>query len=683
MGQPDRQGNDTPMDVTFAGARADADYGPGAEFNNANKRNLTREECEQAFSSLWDQAQRYRFPLETEWMTEYQQYHGHVDDPARSPWQSQAHVPKAAEAVDVAASRISQVMFSSEGWFGVVSDAKVQDRRVERARKLIDRRLKMNDGAAIDGLNQAVKNALICGNGPVKVHFAQQIKRRFRSKWVEREPIEFLGVKMGGGGDFKAGYVDRAERVLRVEPIIPTDAWLDSTGLNRFMIVKHRRSLSDLWALARDQKGEDGKTVIRKAVYDPEVVKLIRPGARDARLDQLSGVIRREFPVSQGEQMIDVYELWGDLPDPRSGVTLYRNILMTIVDRKWCVRMPEVNPFYHGESALLWIRARLQPNQIYGRGLIAHGIRLQTELDRMLRAFQDKTHLSISVMEVDTSAAKHADQFKGGHIEWYPGKLFQRKSGPDRKIFNRVEGPDPVNQYEVELFGVVRQLLNETYGVSEWSTGVEDSMDRRRRTKSEVQTRSSLAQQPFNEVAQYVERTGLTPFINRVYSLIAQFEDEWAAPDMLELFSNSPEDLQEIQLLGSLSPEERWERMQLKTQLRVSGVTLEVTRNQLLGRLNQFMAMMAADPLYQPLINREFIIRTYRLLSDLPPDVLVQGWDRIAQAMQAGMLMQLQGGPAAGGGPMATPGGPAKQIRGENQNNTAVAMGARGREAAG
>src|SRR6202035_5181957 len=86
---------------------------------------------------------------------------------------------------------------------------------------------------------------------------------------------------------------------------------------------------------------------------------------------------------------------------------------------------------------------------------------------------------------------------------------------------------------------------------NEWATGSPQTTQRK--TKEEVQARSSAAQENYNEAAQYIEQTALTPLVNMVYKLMIQFEDQYDDQELLDQFADSPEDQAALTALASMS----------------------------------------------------------------------------------------------------------------------------------
>ena len=648
MGQPNAFSTESSIDVTISGAQAKAEHGRGASFDNQTPVKLTRQEVEVAWASEFEKAYRHRQQQEAEWINEYQQYHGNLADSGKSEWQSQAHVPRAANAVDTTAARIAKVMLGKSEWFRAIGENTQRDVMCDIAEAMVQRQFDLN--RAVDSFAQACKHALICGNGPLKVHVSTEMKTSYRKQFEPNPAASFFGLTVGTGGSYKTVQTQKPLRRMRFEPILPTDYWLDPSGLFRWQVVKSKRNISDLWALSKPLYAADGKTKIRDAVYDPEVVQTIRPGQVDLRLDQQAAIIRRDPIVHlNASQLVDVYEFWGDFPDPTTGAILYHNVVMTFVDKRWCIRMPEVNPFFHGVSPVLLVRGKNQPGQIYGRGLIAQGIKLQFELDRVMQAMIDKTHLSIGMTEVDPSVMRNPEELQGGKIRIAVGKAWQRRRGADpaQKIFSRSDGPEPINEWEPQLYQMLRAEYDASVGNSQFSDGSQP--DRTRKTKAEVQIKAMGSEEIYNDAAQYIEGTALGPLVNMVWKLVCQFLPDFNDPGLRDMLQDRPDALQLLDQLTQMPEDDRWQLMRVDTEFKVDGVSIALAQNEMLDAYQNFKALTAQDMLMSQCEDKQFSLYWLRRLLGLPRQILMPEAQQFLQAAKQGLLAQLAAGPRPGG----------------------------------
>ena len=506
------------------------------------------------FQTILEDAQRYRQPFEQEWIKAYTQYHGNVQDQGKAPWQSLVHVPVSKRDVDTIAARIVSVMFSEEDWFDIEPSGPYQDKLTDIAKKVIQ--WQFHRGRFREPVETSIKDALICGNGPIKITYERGLKPWMSSQFVQAPPADNFGVRTPRPGHFEMRRAMKMISRLRFEPIIPTDFWLDPSGRNRFVIHRVKRHISDLWRLAEDQKDPLTGQVLVPAVYDKNEVAKVRPGARDRLLDNYASSIRRERPMAYGDMTVDVFELWGDFYDPSNGVTIFQNCIATFCDKQWTLRKPQENPFWHQENPFLMMRPMLNPHQVYGYGFLMQSARIQDEMDRTLQVMIDKMHLSVPMVEADISAARNPEEFGGDHLKVEPARIITKKSG-DRQIFKPVEGFLPPTEWEIQVYRLLQEAFGVDTNVSEWATG--DEGPQVRKTKAEAQIKVSASQQSFNAVGQYVEEHGLSPMVKRVYQLSIQYENNFTDPKLMKMFAQDPQAQQILSALSTLPLPERWQ----------------------------------------------------------------------------------------------------------------------------
>lgn len=607
-------------DTTVVGEAAKPEAGLDAKFNYEGTP-IDRDRLQSILSNILQDADRYRMKFMAEILRDYNQYNGQVDDTAKGEWQSRLHVPLAKQAVDISSSRVVDAIFSNEDFFDVYPYTKIDDIRVESAKKII--KWQFYKAGIREGVRTSIKNAFICGFGPAKITFEQK---------AEQE----TGVL---GGQFQD--VVKLKKGLRVDPIMPSDIWLDPTGRNRFIIHRVKRSLSDLWAMARAQQDPVTGEII-PPVYDPEVVEDLTPGLNDPEQDVRDSQIRRDTPYLASDMGLDVYEYWGDIYDPKNGVVLYRNVVCTFVGKgkTRLIREPQKNPFRHGKAPFIVFTPGLAPHQIYGWGLLRSVSLVSDAIDRQFNVILDKTLLQVPMVIVYPTALRNPDELKGDKPVMKPGKMWQGKD-PERTPFEAIEGFPPPTQQDFTVLDRLVGFYQQATGVNEFATGTPQTINRK--TKEEVQIRAGATQQVFNDSAQHIEENALSPLVRMVYDLTVQFEDQFDDQRLMRMFGDDENSLMYLQALMQMTPEQRWETMSLDAEFRVTGISLSISRDQKLQRIQGFLQAVAQDPIMAMLLDREALLREFTKLYDMPRNIILPPAGAILQAQsmgQVGMLMQ-------------------------------------------
>lgn len=648
-------------DVSMRGAAAKADYGTGATaYYDGNRAALTPDVIANKFQTIFTNCDNYRKIFVPEILESYAQYNGETSQSGKEPWQSDIHVPLPAQAIDVASGRLVEAIFNDEDFFETDPYRYADTPLTEFAQHAVKWQIAKSRGKF--DIKMSLKDALICGFGPLKIHFETSIEAFTDTEWVGAEPLP--GQVFSSVGDWQFVDSQRVIRKLRFESIIPTDVWLDPTGKNRYIIQRTTRSVSDLWPLCYDQTDPDTGEIIRKAVYDKRQVQRVLPGMRDEQRSLDAARIRRDTPAPYGQtydQTSDVYELWGDFVDPDNGVTLFRNIVATFVDKRICIRFPQRNPFRHGKVPYIIFQAKLLPHQVYGYGLLQQNRRIESAINRQANVMADKAMLQVPTLEYDASASKDPAIQGGSRPKFSPGKMWPRKPGPDKRIFYPVDGFKEITEFDIAWMDRLTGWYSISSTVPEFEGGT--PVDKSRRTKGEMDIRSAAAQQNFNDAAVHIEEQGIGPMLKLAYLTMVQYEDQYDDQDLSRMFGDDDEAQQFIVQLTGMSPAERWRALYLDSEFKAVGITNAVTRDRKLQQTNQFTAIIAADPLMGMFIDkREQLRELLPLYQQNTRMILPQAQALIQMAQMAAiqsMMATLGGGPPQPGAPGgAPPGGP-------------------------
>lgn len=613
-------------------------------------------DLERMFATILEDADRYRQRFVPEWLKAYMQYNGELQEDGKLPWQSRINIPKPKQAVDLSAARVMDSLFSNEDFFDILPFVSTDDVKTDTAKKLVKWQLWKSNFR--EPIATSIKDAFICGFGPLKVTYEETTR-----------PVTTIA-KDPATGTLSFQSIEEKKNRLRMDPVIPTDFWLDPTGRNRFVIHRVRRSISDLWNLAKDVTDPTTGLILRPAVYDKVKVDEVKPGDNDPERDAQDATIKRDTPFLSMERGVDVYEYWGDLYDPATGAVLYKNIVATFVNKKTMIRAPQANPFRHGNSPFIIFQPSQAPHQMYGYGLLTAGSRIHDGLNRSWNIIMDKMLLQVPTVQAYPSSLRNPSDLGQDNEKFYPGRTWLGRD-PEKPIFVPVAGFQPPSQEDFNVTNMLGSFYDQSTGVNEFATGTPQSDNRK--TKEEVQARTGATQQVFNDAAQHIELTGLSPLIKMVYYLMVQFETNFDDPNLLQMFGEQQQPI--VQTLASLSPEERWQALFLDAEFRVTGVSLAITRQDRIQRLMNWKQIVSADPGMNAQTNRKEEYRWWLKLFDLPQQFQLDPQQMAVQAEEQMLLMQILG-PTMG---QPAPGGE----NGQNAGNAARSAGKAAEGAAG
>lgn len=629
-----------PQDVQDVGQPAEPAYGLDATASfEGNKAKLDdNATLVRIFQTILADADRYRAPFTAEQLKCYNQYNGSIDDSGKAEWQSRLHIPLAKQAVDISTSRAMNALVQSEDFFDIQPYVSADDQKVQTAKNIIKWQLwKSNYRQA---WTTSIKDAFICGFGPLKV----RVDRRQGVKGV-RTNIVF-------------------------DPCIPTDVWLDPTGRSRFKIHRVKRDISDLWAMTEPQQGMDGN--VMPPVYDKDEVAKVKPGATDTEREVQSALIRRDTPHLASDQGVDVYEYWGDFYDPATGVVLYKNVVITFVNKQYCIRRPQDNPYKDGADPFIIFSPTLAPHQIYGYGLLTAGSFLADEIDKTFCVIVDKVRLTVPGVVAYPNQLRDPAQLGQDHTSFKLGKVWLGKD-PDKPPFAPALAFEKPSMEDFQLLDRLMNAYRDSTGVNEFATGTPQSDNRK--TKEEVQERTQATAQVFNDAASHIEDTALSPLLKKIYYRCVQFENEYDDNNLVRMFGDGPE-AQAIQQLKQLPEDVRWDLMYLDAEFRCNGISNSITKQQRIGDMMNFYKIVAADQSLGMFLDKTWFLKGLIQGFNQNPNMILPVAKALIQAQQQGMIQQLtnpQPQPGQGGPPGQQPGAMANNPANEQSRRTAQA----------
>ena len=171
-----------------------ADFGRYATLDNPGVVPSDPRAIVAMLTTILEDCERYRQPYEQEWLRLYAQYHGSTATDGKAPWQSKVHVALSKRDVDTIASKIVSIIFSEEDWFDIQPNSRGQDPLRDIAMKTIQ--WQMHRGRFREPLETSLKDALICGTGPLKVTYERVLRPQMSSQFVAPPPIMGPGNQM-------------------------------------------------------------------------------------------------------------------------------------------------------------------------------------------------------------------------------------------------------------------------------------------------------------------------------------------------------------------------------------------------------------------------------------------------------------------------------------------------------
>lgn len=553
---------------------------------------------------LFTHADTARQAHENQWNENWALYNNDYNWTGKAKWQSQEAMPKVPMLVDFGSDQIRKAIQSAGRFFVFEAHGEAAKARAMLGELLTRDWLRRPDVRLPFKFGEGTRGAMLCGNAIFKV------------RW---------------------------DTALRIDTIDPYDFWVDPSGRQRFVFHRSVRDRDEILADA-----EAGK-------YDKEMVMKCN-GDSGTEEDQ---AWRKRAGLSEpaavgGRRPVELLEFWGSVMDETGEIIEgCEECWAVIADRKYLIRAPDANPFWHGKRPFIRVAPNSKPFAPYGKTLIediAGLARQLTELGNLV--FDAAVMDAIHVWEVNRDAMQYPAQLAGG---WRPGLLLDRVGS--EQILTTAEKPYSASQLTLPVFSRWSTEIENNAGVTADVMGHVGRGPRRTATEAEGQKVQSA--QFLSNLAASIETDGIAPLAEMSLKTIVQY-----MPSMLYMTERYRDMLgvQEAAILATMSHQERYRYLCTQHTVRGRGVAGIFTRQEDLGRVLQFMQVLQMFPQWAGRINEEAVLR--KVMEGLgweADDVILSEAEQQAkvQALQAQQAMQGQEQPGALRG--SGQGGPAWQ----------------------
>ena len=532
------------------------------------------------FDAMFQSADSHRHPRELIWDECYRLYNNEYNWSNKAWWQHKTPIPKVRASVDRAVALFRKTLLRMYPFYGVQAESKLGRTKGRYTMMLVD--YWYDQISIVDELVKAFKIGLITSVSGVKIWYERTKEFRPEPQIEEyEEPTTEFGVVTGTQKKFrtkvemKPFYKGR----LAIVALNPKNIWIIPGTRGRCVIERDEVTLSDLEALA-----EEG-------VYDKEAIKKLRESicsgetiSEDTNPDQTE----EARPTSnQYLRKVDLWHYWGDIWD-NQGNLLKCEHSFTLADKKWLIRKPRPNPFYHKEPPYIIGTPYTVPFSTYNRGMVEDVAELAKSITEMANLVADGAlYDAMKAFAIDTAQMDDPSEARQG---LYPGKTFLYNSAlspsPNSKLVQTVDvGKVPAEA--MNMIGLFEKYMQEGSYVNEWVGGFGGKGDR---TLGEVNIKTQSALEGLDEAARNIEVTLIEPAVSMSAKVIYQFQQNFMMPRLVD---NYP---QLSVLLQNMTSAERYSTMIGDFTFKVRGLSIMIDRGQRIGELKELLQLLSYLP---------------------------------------------------------------------------------------
>ena len=540
-------------------------------------------------------------------------YRGVEDWSNKDEWQSKIVLPKSFSAVEQATSYIKRLLGSNKDpWAleAVNTDNPEDILRAAKNTKLT--KFFLEEADFLEHFGEGLKNSFIMGLGVWKLWWGYKPRKKLQTQVVPNQE---------GGYDKQTVLSDIDEGHLFIRAVDPYNFfWLPGSRLNKWAGTIEEIEVPK-WELLK---------MAEQGIFDRKLVEDLQPMRINPAQEQpyLRFQERRGLTASPADGGIKLTEYWGPIMDKDRVIEPYGQM---IIANDSVLLKSTKGPYWHGKSPYVGFSPITLPFRTEGMGLI--------EMVRAIhRALNNITNLSVDtqmyrllpIFEMTPDVYENPEDFDTGLT---PGKIFRRSMtymGQPGIIPVRF---DDISQGSLAVASQLDRSHQEGSMVSEIQQGI--PRFRGAQTAAEIETKSEFQQGLFGNMASEIERSAIKPLVEMASDLIFQF-----------LSTNSDERVASIlgvdaALLAGLTQEDLVEMVAGNYKIKVSGITEQLEKAEMLQNLVQLMNIIGQNPeSWAPYINQEELLK--RILEAFTP--MVRDIDKIIAPpeMQEAKMAMLQ-----------------------------------------
>lgn len=507
------------------------------------------------------------------WNECWELYRGKSDHRAKDDWQSKVFLPKAWAAVEQATNLIGRYLRVSDKPYrfdAVNPDDYVAVQRGNRKTKLVQ--LMMENAGFMEEFLEALKTSFIMGIGVLKV-------------WWDVDTIEKIDLQttteLTQFGPQTSKQIVRnniTSGKLKLQAVDPYKFyWLPGSKFNKW-----RGTIEELSATKYDLL-----MLAEKGVISSEVVKNIKTTTTIDANSQASlrhdTITSSTTAMPQDMQVVELLEYNG--PIVKDGRVLATCAHVITTENGEQVLKKANNAYWHKRPPYVAWSPISVPFRTDGTGLIEQVREVLRNLNRLANFSVDTLLFRLLPMfEVVPDVYENPEDFETGIV---PGKIFRRNLTTPQLQGIRPIATEDISQGTVQISAVLDRSFQEGALVTE----AQQSIPRYRGTQSATETEIMQSNRDsfFGGLAASIENNALKPLVEMCGDLVLQFLITTNDPRVAQILGVDAQDF------AGMTREEAMELIHDEYTLKVTGLTSQLQKTEMLQNLVQFMNLVGQN----------------------------------------------------------------------------------------
>jgi len=531
------------------------------------------------------------------WDECWQLYRGVEDWSEKDEWQSKIFLPKSFAGIEQATSIIKRLLTSSKKPFYVEPinpDDLVMQARSQQMTDLV--KVLLENANYSEEFLVGLKSGFITGVGVWKVWWGLAERERIRTERSQQFDTQTGQPVM----NMQTIWEKILEGKLFVRAVDPYNFfWLPGSKMNEWVGTLEEMEVPK-WELME---------MASKGVFDEEKIKSL--GNR--RLDdaQQRRFLRfGERPRSEGQSettnSVKITEYYGPIIKDDKVIERHGHILIANDDvvLKW-----GKNEYWHRKPPYVGFSPLGIPFRTEGVGLIEMVRSINKGLNKITNlAVDTQMYNLLPVFEVVPEVYENAEDFESGLT---PGKVFRRN-----REMTGTPGINPIHFGDISQGSqLVSAALDRASQEGSLISEIQSAIPRYRgeQTATEIETKQANQDSFFGAMAGDIEAKAIKPIVQFAVDLALQFLGTANDPRLAKILGVGAQEFQ------GMSREEVLELIQGEYIVKVSGITEELEKAEVLQNLVQLMNIIGQNESWGIYLNRDQLLR--RILEAFRPTI--------------------------------------------------------------
>ncbi len=542
-----------------------------------------------------DQLKNARTEQYSLWLDCFALYRGVTDFSDKDIWQSKISLPKPWAVVKQATSTIKRLLTTSKQPWSLEPynpDDLLLQNRASKMMRLTN--VFLDRANYMEAFAEALECGFIMGVGILKLWWG--LSPRLSTK------VETIPSPISGMSEAPPGYSGQSKRIIQeeilegrlfIKAVDPFKFfWLPGSKLNQWV-----GTIEDLetpkWKLTE---------LADAGVFDPAAVAQLQPMKLDERERQ--NYVRfneRSMPVAGPNSdtgNVVVTEFYG--PVVINGVLVERNGHI-IIGNNNVLLLAQPNKLWNKRAPYIGYTPLSVPFRTEGVGLIEMTREINRAMSKLANMSVDTLAFRLSpLMEVVVDAYDNPEDLETGIV---PGKLLRRNLSYPQQAQGIIPIQfEDISQGSIAVASQLDRAAQEGSLVSE----IQQALPRFRgvQTASEIELKQANQDTFFGAMASDIEQSAIKPMVEMANDLVFQFIDTAADPRVAAILGV------DAAIINSIPKEELIDMIAGDYTIKVTGITDQLEKAEMLQNLVQFMNIIGQNPeAWMPYLNSDALLR--------------------------------------------------------------------------